>query len=159
MTNLEKANGEIWPLEEIKITTILKVDHFEVYHHKGENPYIQITIGGFVMIDCLGGVLFTDIQLSANYGDTEEVERLRKLLYPNSLHWIESACFDFVDRSVFFHSPIFRPVASNDYDAINAFFPIPVAEGRDPGEGEFYYAGTIFVEGKGKFMGFKRWEP
>ena len=158
MTDLEKTNDEIWPLEGIKTTTILKVDHFAVDHHKGENPYIQFSIGGFVLIDCSGAVLFTDIQLSADDGDTEEVERLRKLLSPNSLHWIESTAFYFSDRTVSFYNPMLSPIGSNTSDIINEFFPVPLAEERDPGDGEFYYAGRIFVEGKGKFMGFKRWD-
>lgn len=156
MADQHPHTEERWPLDGICLNTIIKVHDFDAYHHAGDNPYYQISVGGFIMVDCMGDILFTEIQMSAEDGDTDEVSRLQELFTPGSLHYVKSEHFFYGDRSIDIQNPETKLVAHSDYEAINSFFPVKVASGRDPAPGEFYYAGDIFVEGRGNFRGFMR---
>lgn len=155
MTDKQIRTLARWPLDTICLNTIFKVHDFSVSHNKGDTPHYQIDVGGFVMVDCGGAILFGDIQLSAEDGDTEKVGRMRAQFTPGSLHHVKAKAFYYCDKTIQIFNPEAKPVSSNEYESINSFFPVKVSEGREPAAGEFYYAGEIFIEGRGDFKGFK----
>lgn len=151
----ESTKGSDWPFES-KLVSVIKVVDSHVCHHGGEKPYYQISISGFI-IDCIGGVLFTDIQEGADDDDIERVKMLQELYVPGALLHLECRFFFFGDRSIDIHGPTVRPVEKYGED-IDEFFPIVVDTGREPVHkaGEFYYCGRIYRAGKAQFRGFKQ---
>lgn len=153
-----------WPLEGIKTTAIFKAVNVDISYHKaccdkagkqGE-PYTQISINGFVLVDGQGCVLFANIQINEEYGFTENVRQIKETFTEGALLWLNSDSFAYGDREVLFYEPQFKPVGPNDYGAVNSFFPTHVADGDQPSDDEFYYAGGIYREGRGRLLRFAK---
>ncbi len=115
----EKSN----PLDRINLVTIIKIIDFNWYSHsEGDNPYIQISINGLVLTGT-GDALHANIQDSAGYGEYEKVNELMGLYTPESMHWIESNSFHFMEGEVLFYSLInIHPIVTEDVEEINKFF-------------------------------------
>ncbi|MBT0652343.1 hypothetical protein [Geomobilimonas luticola] len=135
------------PLNGIKLVTVVKVIDCNVFHNGGERPWNQISIGGFAL-DGMWNVVFMDMMFSADDGDDEEVNRLLNIYSPGSLHWVDST-FSLLGGGFSFLYPETRPVSVENFEAINAFFPVEVKASRVPRKGEFWYAGRYYVTGGG----------
>lgn len=138
-----------FPLKKISLSTIIKVADCNVFHNDGNNPSIQISVGGFAL-SSLGDVVYADIQFGADCGDYEKVSKLIDTYTPGSLHWIESDTFGFIGGNFQFYDPQnICPVDMKDIDAINIYFPAQVDSGREPQKGEFGYGNNVYVAGIG----------
>lgn len=138
-----------WPLDGIKIVTILKVAKFWVYHHTVNQPYYQMWIDGFVL-DSFGEVALAKLNLNADDSEAERVAKLEKLYFDGSLHWLESGNFMFNHLDMNFYNSETKPVASHEYAAINIFFPVQVSSDKENENGVFSFAGEYFKQGRGQ---------
>jgi DNA polymerase III alpha subunit len=121
------------PLDRINLVTIIKIIDFNWYSHsEGDNPYIQISINGLVLTGT-GDALHANIQDSAGYGDYEKVNELMSLYTPESMHWIESNSFHFMEGEVLFYSLMnIHPVVTEDVEKINRCFLQKFHSDREP---------------------------
>lgn len=138
MADIEEQN---WPLTGIRIVTIMKVDEFCVDHHTGDTPYYQIWINGFVL-DSMGDVASATLHLNVEDNEPEKVDSIREHYGKGSLHWLECEHFNF-DRSNFvLYLPETRPVAADQYEAVNHFFLSNLLSSEDD-DGVFSFAKAV----------------
>jgi len=131
MLENEIEDQDQWPLEGIRVATVIKVDRCEVYHHTNENPYYQISVGGFVL-DSFGDAVLANIEFNVDEGDTEAVSRFEKNYAIGSLHWIDTAKFGLLGGAFQFYSPNTTPITREKYEAINYFFSSRIERDQQP---------------------------
>jgi hypothetical protein len=156
MENQANISAE-WPLDESRLIAAFKVNDISIDHHRVENPYYQIGLGGF-LLDSMGGVLFADVQMSADDGDNDKVAQMKMLYTLGSIHWLECDTFSYGDRTIHIYNPLTKLVPAEHFSSIDSYFPIKILSNQEPDyrNGEFYFAGDIFIKGKGRFHGFRR---
>ena len=138
---------EKWPLDGIRIVTIIKIISCNVYHHEGENAYCQILITGFILSSA-GDVMIAEVHFGVEE-DCAELKMIVDRYAPDSIHWLESSSFSIIGGGYHFYGPVIWIVEAKSKKAMNEFFPIEVARDRYAQEGEFWYADVVYVPGKG----------
>ena len=141
-------SAEVWPLEGIRLKTIIKITACDVYHHEDENPYYQISIDGFIL-SSYGDVMLANVQINVEEEHSANVNGIVEAYMPDSIHWLECSTFCIIRGEYHFYEPSMKVVDATLETEINEFYPILVSREREADEGEFWYAGTVYVPGKG----------
>ena len=147
-SDIKTSSSDIWPLEGIRIKTIMKIVNCDVFFHKNFSPYFQISIDGFILSSG-GDVMLANVQVNLDKVDSDQVKVLIKLYVPQSIHWLESSDFYVVQGEYQFYNAVINKVDAKLYQAINDFFPVAVGADREANDGEFWYSGTVYVPGGG----------
>lgn len=139
---------EMWPLEGICLKTIIKITACNVFHNGGGIPHYQISIDGFIL-SSFGDVMIANVQINVEEVDAADVNGIVETYLPESIHWLESSDFGITNGEYHVYSPSTRVLDEALSTAINGFFPVPVSHNRDAQQGEFLYAGVVYIPGKG----------
>lgn len=139
---------ETWPLEGVHLKTIIKITACNVFHNQGDNPHYQISIDGFIL-SSFGDVMIANLQLNVEEKNAADVNGIVKACMPESIHWLECSVFCIIRGEYNCYEPSLKGVEAALVTKINEFFPVPVARDREAGEGEFLYAGTVYLPGEG----------
>lgn len=140
---------EAWPLEGICLKTIIKITACNVFLNGGEIPHYQISIDGFIL-SSFGDVMLANVQISVEEKNAANVDGIVEACMPDSIHWLESSDFGISKGEYHFYRPTMTAIDADLKAATDEFFPAPVARDREARQGEFWYAGVVYVPGRGE---------